>query len=126
MPQAELMTNEILILIGIPVGLLFSDLSGDGGVDVSEDEYLNLFIEFAYHTDKLCFLLDILIQRLFTIILGYTFLNGLNAKSEHIVLLQTSFKNEFTWLNSFFDSSFDHYYRQYLDDFWDDKISIVI
>lgn len=122
MPQAELMTNEILILIGIPFGLLFSDLSSDGGVDDSDNDYIELFLEFAYQTDKLCFLLDIMLQRLFAVIVGFTFLNKLNTCSNYLLSVTDSTKNDFSWLSSSFDSIFQFYYMEHLDDLWDANI----
>lgn len=119
MPQAELMTNEILILIGIPFGLLFSDLSSDGGVDDSDNDYIELFLEFAYQTDKLCFSLDIMLQRLFAVIVGFTLLNKLNGCSNYLILMSDPTKNDFSWLNSSFDSIFQFYYMEHLDDIWD-------
>ncbi len=119
MPQAELMTNEILILIGIPFGLLFSDLSSDGGVDDSDNDYIELFLEFAYQTDKLCFSLDIMLQRLFAVIVGFTLLNKLNSCSNYLILMSGSTKNDFSWLDSSFYSIFQFYYMEHLDDIWD-------
>lgn len=76
MPQTDTESGESLLLYNIALTICFCLLVGNDSDSSSLDEYITAFLQYAYYTDEVCFLLDLTLQRFFGLVAYYVLLQN--------------------------------------------------
>jgi len=83
MPQADSLTNVLVIAYAIPFFMITSFLNDETSEEEELDDCIEAFMDYAFQSDNSCCLLDNITQVIFSAIVGFSYLfstNSLNAK----------------------------------------------
>jgi hypothetical protein len=83
MPQADSLTNVLIIAYAIPLFILTSFLNDETAEEEELDISLEIFMDYAFQGDNSCCLLDGITQIIFSAMVGFSYLfsiNSLNTK----------------------------------------------
>ena len=92
MPQADSLTNVLVIAYAIPLFMLTSFLNDETAEEEELDDCLEAFMDYAFQSDNSCCLLDDITQVIFFAIVGFSYLhstNSLNSKYSSDIRLWT-------------------------------------
>lgn len=79
MPQADSLTNVLVIAYAIPLFMLTSFLNDETAEEEELDDCLETFMDYAFQSDNSCCLLDDITQFIFSAIVGFSYLHSTNS-----------------------------------------------